>query len=136
MAKAKAGEGFTYDLQETFLAEGRLRTETILNRALRGMPYVPIDMARQMNLIPEATIDIDLGLYTHNEFFTGRHLYVGASRVTSGEYLHMATRTNVGVIRDKLKDVLLDQEEEPDHDHTEEEQLTSIFDEDIELTWD
>jgi hypothetical protein len=41
--------------RSTFVSEGKLRTETILNRALRGVPYVPIDMARQMNLIPEAT---------------------------------------------------------------------------------
>ena len=53
VAKAKAGEGFTYDWKETILAEGRLRTETILNRALRGVPYVPIDMAQKMNLIPD-----------------------------------------------------------------------------------
>jgi hypothetical protein len=45
VAKARTGQGFTYDWKETFLAEGRLRTETILNRALRGVPYVPIDMA-------------------------------------------------------------------------------------------
>ena len=62
VAKAKAGEGFTYDWRSTFVSDGKLRTETILNRALRGVPYVPIDMVRQMNLITEATIDIDLGL--------------------------------------------------------------------------
>jgi hypothetical protein len=28
---------------------------------------------------------------TDNPYFTGRHLYVGASRVTSGEYLHIAS---------------------------------------------
>ena len=27
----------------------------------------------------------------HNRHFTGRHLYVGASRVTAGAYLHVAT---------------------------------------------
>ena len=27
----------------------------------------------------------------HNKHFTGRHLYVGASRVTAGSYLHVAT---------------------------------------------
>ena len=27
----------------------------------------------------------------HNRHFTGRHLYVGASRVTAGSYLHVAT---------------------------------------------
>jgi len=59
VASAKAGEGFTYDWRETFVAEGRLRTSTILYRALRGVPYVPIDMARQMDLIPEAHIDLE-----------------------------------------------------------------------------
>ena len=29
--------------------------------------------------------------YFHNRHFTGRHLYVGASRVTAGAYLHVAT---------------------------------------------
>ena len=28
---------------------------------------------------------------TQNPYFSGRHLYVGASRVTSGEYLHIAS---------------------------------------------
>ena len=64
----------------------------------------------------------------HHRFFTGRHLYVGASRVTSGEYLHVAPRTNVGWIPDKLKDLPLDRKEEPDRDMaTEEDQPTSIF---------
>ena len=59
IAKAKAGEGFHYDWKTSYVSDGRLHTETILNRALRGTPYVPIDMLRQMDLIPEASIDLD-----------------------------------------------------------------------------
>ena len=59
IAKAKAGEGFEYDWKTSYVSDGRLHTETILNRALRGTPYVPIDMLRQMDLLPEASIDLD-----------------------------------------------------------------------------
>ena len=73
---------------------------------------------------------------THKKYFTGRHLYVGASRVTSGEYLHVASCSNAGIL-DKLKDVPLDNEEYVrDCGMKEEEQSTSIFGEDFEHLWD
>ena len=59
IAKAKSGEGFEYDWKTSYVSDGRLHTETILNRALREKPYMPIDMARQMNLMPAASIDLD-----------------------------------------------------------------------------
>ena len=74
---------------------------------------------------------------THKKYFTGRHLYVGASRVTSGEYLHVASRSNAGWIRDKLQDVPWDKEKHVrDCEMQEEEQPTSIFGEDFEHLWD
>ena len=82
---------------------------------------------------------------THKTFFTGRHLYVGASRVTSSEYLHVASRGNAGWIRDKLQEVPLDQKKEPDRadvetaedgmDQIPRDRLSSIFGEDLEM-WD
>ena len=73
---------------------------------------------------------------THNEFVTGRHLYVGASRVTSGEYLHVAS-SNAEVTDDELEAVPWDKEEYPrDCGMKEEEQPTSIFGEDFEHLWD
>jgi hypothetical protein len=56
---AKSGEGFTYDWRASYVSDGHARTETILNRPLRGAPYVPIDMAYQMNLLPISRIDLD-----------------------------------------------------------------------------
>ena len=74
---------------------------------------------------------------THKKYFTGRHLYVGASRVTSGEYLHVASPNNAEVIHDKLEDVPWDKEDDVrDCGMKEEEQPTSIFGEDFELLWD
>ena len=74
---------------------------------------------------------------TYNEFFTGRHLYVGASRVTSSEYLHVASPSNAEAIRDKLEDVPLDQKDDVRGcDIQEEEKPTSKFGDDFELLWD
>ena len=58
IAQAKAGEGFQYDWKTSYVSDGRIHTETILNRALRGTPYRPIVMARQMNLMPLSLIHI------------------------------------------------------------------------------
>jgi hypothetical protein len=41
------------------MAAALFSTTSILNRTLRGVPYVPIDMARQMDLIPQARIDLE-----------------------------------------------------------------------------
>ena len=59
IARAKSGEGFTYDWRASYVSDGHARTETILNRPLRGAPYVPIDMAYQMNLLPISRSDLD-----------------------------------------------------------------------------
>jgi hypothetical protein len=52
---------------------------------------------------------------THHLHFTGRHLYVGASRVTEGQYLHIATRYITRWINDQiLQRVDHEDVEEPD----------------------
>jgi hypothetical protein len=42
-------------------------------------------------------------LDVYNTYFTGRHLYVGASRVTAGEYLHVASRWDQRVMCDQME---------------------------------
>ena len=42
---------------------------------------------------------------TQNQYFSGRHLYVGASRVTSGEYLHIASDEITSWINRQLRAV-------------------------------
>ena len=48
----------------------------------------------------------------HKHFFTGRHLYVGASRVTSGQYLHVVSREHTARIRQILREVPLEDSKE------------------------
>ena len=59
ISRAKSGEGFTYDWKSTFVSGDQARTETILNRPLRGDPYVPIDIAYQMHLVAIASTDLN-----------------------------------------------------------------------------
>ena len=54
---------------------------------------------------------------THHVHFTGRHLYVGASRVTEGQYLHIATRYITRWINDQIHQRVDNEDvEEPDVD--------------------
>ena len=50
----------------------------------------------------------------HKPFFTGRHLYVGASRVTAGQYLHVVSREHTARIRQILREVPLEDAKETD----------------------
>ena len=50
----------------------------------------------------------------HKHFFTGRHLYVGASRVTAGQYLHVVSREDAARIRQILREVPLESAKETD----------------------
>ena len=42
-------------------------------------------------------------LDVYHTYFTGRHLYVGASRVTAGEYLHVASRWDQRVLCEQMR---------------------------------
>jgi hypothetical protein len=53
-------------------------------------------------------------LDANHTYFTGRHLYVGASRVTAGQYLHVASREDQRAIYDKRESVLLEEVVEAD----------------------
>ena len=53
---------------------------------------------------------------TRNGNFSGRHLYVGASRVTSGEYLHIASPEITSWINGQVRAVPDDEYEPPVQD--------------------
>ena len=59
VAKLKRGEGLTYDWKASFVSDGRPRVDVVLNRVLRGVPFVPIDMIRQMDLVELARMDLE-----------------------------------------------------------------------------
>ena len=50
----------------------------------------------------------------HKHLFTGRHLYVGASRVTSGQCLHVVSREDTACIRQILREAPLESAKETD----------------------
>ena len=61
---------------------------------------------------------------TQHIHFSLRHLYVGASRVTSGEYLHIANRSVARYIEEQTEAVPHEEVVEPDR--PQEEQLEGM----------
>ena len=59
MARLKDLEGIKFDWRVTTKFGDRATTQTILNRALRGVPHIPIDMVQQMHLLEEARLDLN-----------------------------------------------------------------------------
>ena len=59
MARLKDLEGVNFDWRVTTRFGDRATTQTILNRALRGIPHIPIDMVQQMHLLEEARLDLN-----------------------------------------------------------------------------